>query len=133
MGTTILSDLISKHPLGETNASKSSQQPLPVITSPKAAENVLVCIAFLSAPFKLPLPALSQSGGSTGQEQAGAAHVSWSRMLTPQQQLACWIISCRICSHLDTACRKAWACSPKPWLFARVLACLLPDRTAAAP
>lgn len=67
--------------------------------------------------------------------QAGAAHVSWSwsRMLTPRQQLACWIVSCHICSHLEAVGRKASACSPKPRLHASAPACHLSHRTAAAP
>lgn len=54
MGAMLLSDLISKHPPGETNTSKISPA-APVITNPKTVQHF-----FLSALFKPPLPALSQ-------------------------------------------------------------------------
>lgn len=61
MGAMLLSDLISKHPLGVSKIFLAA----PVITNPKTVQHVFVSMAFLSALFKPPLPALSQRGGRT--------------------------------------------------------------------
>lgn len=128
MGAMLLSDLISKHPPGETNASKISLA-APVITNPKTVQHFFFFKCPLQASFGCLVPERRKHSPRGG----WFCRVRWSRMLTAQQQPACWIISCHICSHLETVGRKASACSPKSRLLARAPACRLPDGAAAAP
>lgn len=126
MGAMLLSDLISKHPLGGNKC----QQNLP--SSPCNYKSKDSVAFFFKCPLQASFACLVSEKRKHSPRRGWFCRVSWSRMLTARQQPACWIISCHICSHLETVGRKASACSPKSRLLARAPACRLPDGAEAA-